>query len=159
MPRRQQPSLSCWPSYPLPNSSLTPPPGEGQTSSRPGGAESNNLGNCLEIKRACLLRHNGRRLRPPSASRARLALWAEGIGSIACAGALEPHITTEDLADIDLLKRVIVNLRGRHVPSVTLGHDRDLLFLAIRCGNRPVFGDLEIAVTRDVRIGRQTQCE
>jgi hypothetical protein len=62
-------------------------------------------------------------------------------------------VTAKDLADIDLFKGVIVNLRGRDTPSVTLGHDGDLLFLAIGRSNRTVFGDLEIALAPDASVG------
>jgi hypothetical protein len=54
---------------------------------------------------------------------------------------------------MDLLEGIIVNLRSRHVPSVALGHDSNLFFLAIGRGDRAVFGDLEIALALDARGG------
>jgi hypothetical protein len=46
-----------------------------------------------------------------------------------------------------------VNLRSRHVPSEALGHDGNLLFLALGRSDRAVFGDLEIALALDARGG------
>ena len=42
----------------------------------------------------------------------RLALKTVRFGCVASTGSLEPDITAEDLADIDLLERVLVDLRG-----------------------------------------------
>jgi hypothetical protein len=41
-----------------------------------------------------------------------LALKTVRFGCVASTGSLEPGITAEDLADIDLLERVLVDLRG-----------------------------------------------
>jgi len=46
-----------------------------------------------------------------------------------------------------------VNLRSGHMPPVALGHECDLLLLAIGRGNRAVFGDLEIALAPHGSIG------
>ena len=46
-----------------------------------------------------------------------------------------------------------MNLRRRHVPSLALGHDGDLLFLAVGSVNRAVLGDLEIALAPHGSIG------
>ena len=80
-------------------------------------------------------------------------LKAEGVRvrSVASTRALQPDIAAKDLADIDLAKGVVVNLRGRHFPSVAPGHNGDLLFLAVGRGNRARFADLEIAVALDTR--------
>jgi hypothetical protein len=67
--------------------------------------------------------------------------------------ALQPCITGEGGADFDLLQGIIVNLRSRHVPSLALGHDGDLLFLAVGSVNRAVFGDLKIALALDGSVG------
>src|SRR4029079_5932452 len=67
--------------------------------------------------------------------------------------ALQPCITGEGGADFDLLQGIIVNLRSRDVPSLTLCHDGDLLFLAIGSVNRAVFGDLKIALALDGSVG------
>ncbi len=83
----------------------------------------------------------------------RLALKTVRFGCVASTGSLEPDITAEDLADIDLLERVLVDLRGGHLPSVAPGHARDLLLLAIGGSDGSVLGDLEITLALNSCVG------
>ena len=51
------------------------------------------------------------------------------------------------LADIDLGKRILMDLGRPHLPAIALGHQRDLLLLTIGSSDRPVLGDLKITLT------------
>jgi hypothetical protein len=71
-----------------------------------------------------------------------LAAGSVILRAVAGARALQPHVPSEDLADTDLLQRIVMYLRSVHLPPVGLGDSGDLFLLAIRRRDQSVFGDL-----------------
>ena len=82
-------------------------------------------------------------------------LVAVQFGSVARARPLQPRVIAINLTEIDLLERVVANLRASHFLPIAPGDAGDLLFLAIRCCDQPVFGDLEITPALDASGGRR----
>ena len=74
------------------------------------------------------------------------------------ARALEPVVAAKPLAQLDFRIGVVVNLRCHPAPAIAAGDTRNLLFLAIGRGDKPLFGDLKVALALDLGRSRFGPC-
>src|SRR6478609_4295297 len=74
--------------------------------------------------------------------RKRLSTWCVGVWTVTRTRAFEPDVAPEHLADVDLLEGIFTHLGTRHLPSLTLSHNGNILFLTIGLSDRTVLSDL-----------------
>ena len=90
-----------------------------------------------------------------------LSTWCVSVWTVTGAGPFQSNVSTQHLANVDFLQRVLPNLRARYGPAVASGNDCDVLLFAPGRRYQTVFGHLKIALTLDAGQARRcpTYCK